>query len=282
MSGPVAVPKPLAFRGTEVELVDLSRDHPGFNDPLYRNRRDAIARLALDYVSGQEIPSIDYNANERGVWAQVWQELQPLHARWACRAYLDGRARFGFDAVEIPSFAEVNARLGALEGFQLAPVAGLVVPATFLQQLAARRFLATQYMRHHSAPLYTPEPDVVHEYIGHLPSLAHPQLAQLNAAFGWAALQARSQARLDALIRVYWYTIEFGLVQEDGALKVFGAGILSSVGELEGFSTRAQLRLWDLEVMSATDFDPTHYQSQLFVAPSFEVLLDDLRGWLDR
>ena len=282
MSGPVAVPKPLAFRGTEVELVDLSRDHPGFNDPHYRNRRDAIARLALDYVSGQEIPSIDYNANERGVWAQVWQELQPLHARWACRAYLDGRARFGFDAVEIPSFAEVNARLGALEGFQLAPVAGLVVPATFLQQLAARRFLATQYMRHHSAPLYTPEPDVVHEYIGHLPSLAHPQLAQLNAAFGWAALQARSQARLDALIRVYWYTIEFGLVQEDGALKVFGAGILSSVGELEGFSTRAQLRPWDLEVMSATDFDPTHYQSQLFVAPSFEVLLDDLRGWLDR
>ena len=172
----------------------------------------------------------------------------------------------------------MNARLAPLQGFSLLPVAGLVKARVFLEELGNRRFLATQYMRHQSAPLYTPEPDVVHEYIGHVPWLADPELAELNHAFGLAAQRADA-VRIEALIRVYWYTIEFGVVREDDQLKVYGAGILSSFGEMRRFAS-AEHRPWDLDAMAAHDFDPTHYQAQLYVAPSYPQMREDLLRWL--
>jgi phenylalanine-4-hydroxylase len=267
------------FDGRNVRLVKLERDHPGFNDPVYRARRDQIAGLAASYVAGGDLPSVDYGEAEQSVWREVWRHLDEMHQARACRAYLEAAEAFAFDHDRIPSFAEVNTRLVPRHGFVLAPVAGLVDPASFLIQLSYRRFLATQYMRHGSTPLYTPEPDVVHEYIGHVPPLAHPELSELNFAFGQAALRG-DEARVLELIRVYWYTIEFGLLEEDGALKVFGAGILSSFGELERYD-RAELRPWDLQAMGRDDFDPTNYQEHLYVAPSYAQLRDDLMRWLD-
>jgi len=210
----------------------------------------------------------------------VWAHLAPLHARKACRTYLDGCERFRFAHDHIPSFAEVNARLGPLEGFTLAPVAGLVTPRLFLEQLGKRRFLATQYLRHHSEPLYTPEPDVIHEYVGHVPVLAHPDLAALNLAFGHAAARADDPRRLEAIIRVYWYTLEFGVARGAQGLEVYGAGLLSSFGELGRFEAEVELRPFDLEAIRQQPFDPTDYQRVLFVAPSVEQALEELRGWL--
>ena len=267
------------FSGARVELVQLDRDHPGFNDPVYRERRNAIAALAQRYVEGDPFPSVEYEAVEQQVWRTVWSELDREHARVGCAAYREACEAFAFDHDNIPSFAAVNARLEPLQGFSLLPVAGLVLPRLFLEELGQRRFLATQYMRHHSTPLYTPEPDVVHEYIGHVPWLAHPELAELNHAFGRAALRADA-ARIEQLIRVYWYTIEFGILHEDDTLKVYGAGILSSFGEMKGF-VDAEHRAWDLEAMAADDFDPTDYQSHLYVAPSYARMRDDLLRWLD-
>ena len=266
------------FCGARIELVRLERDHPGFNDPVYRRRRNAIAALAQGYVEGDPLPNVEYDAVEQGVWCTVWAELAHEHARVGCQAYLDACALYRFDHQRIPSFQEVNVRLEPMQGFSLLPVAGLVMPRVFLEQLGDRRFLATQYMRHHSTPLYTPEPDVVHEYIGHVPWLAHPELAALNHAFGRAAQRADAE-RIYALIRVYWYTIEFGILEQDGALKVYGAGILSSFGEMRRF-VDAEHRPWDLEVMAADDFDPTNYQAHLYVAPSFARMRDDLMRWL--
>ncbi len=267
------------FDGASVQLVELERDHPGFNDAEYRARRDTIAALARGWSEGQPLPSVDYEAHEQGVWRTVWAELDREHARVACRPYLDACEAFEFDKGDIPSFADVNARLQPLHGFTLLPVAGLVSPRVFLEQLGQRRFLATQYMRHHSTPLYTPEPDVVHEYIGHVPWLAHPELAELNHAFGLAALRATDAARARALIRVYWYTIEFGILQEGERLKVYGAGILSSFGEMRRFE-EAEHRPWNLEAMAADDFDPTNYQAHLYVAPSYAQMRRDLLRWL--
>jgi phenylalanine-4-hydroxylase len=268
--------------GSEVQLVALDRDHPGFKDKVYRERRDEIAALALDYDGRGPLPSADYNEVEQGIWKEVWSHLDPLHQQKACRAYLEGCEIFRFSRDHIPSFASVNQRLVRLQGFTLSPVAGLVMPLTFLEQLAQRRFLATQYMRHHSEPLYTPEPDVVHEYVGHVPSLAHPELAELNEAFGHATLRGREDpARIEALIRVYWYTIEFGLLQEDDAIKVYGAGILSSFGELHRCDQEPELRNWDLGAMAADEYDPTNYQAHLYVAPSFARMRDDLLRWLE-
>ncbi|MEM6993024.1 MAG: phenylalanine 4-monooxygenase [Myxococcota bacterium] len=267
------------FVGEEVRLVALEQDHPGFLDPAYRARRDEIARLAGRYVAGGPLSDVAYNDDEQAVWRHVWTKLEPLHAAHACRVYHEGCGSFSFDHQHIPSFKAINARLEPMEGFSLAPVAGLVLPETFLRQLANRRFLATQYMRHPSQPLYTPEPDVVHEYIGHVPMLAHPELAALNLAFGDASMRA-DESEIEALIRVYWYTIEFGVLQESDVIKVYGAGILSSFGEIERFG-EAQLNPWNLGVMAKTSFDPTTYQSQLFVAPPFEQLRVELHAWLD-
>ena len=112
--------------------------------------------------------------------------------------------------------------------------------------------------------------------------MAHPELAELNSAFGYATLKSRADAaRIEALIRVYWYTIEFGLVAEDDQVKVYGAGILSSFGELRRYETQAEHRAWDLEVMAHDDYDPTNYQAHLYVAPSFARMRDDLLSWLD-
>lgn len=277
-----------AFSGEEVRLVELDQDHPGFSDQVYRRRRNEIAALAHGYRSGGRLPSVDYRPVEHEVWRAVWEKLAPLHVARACKEYREGTERFGFGHDRIPSFAEVNTKLVDLEGFHLAPVAGLVMPVTFLEQLANRRFLATQYMRHHSQPLYTPEPDVVHEYIGHVGALSQPELAELNVAFGEATRRATArtdsaagQAAVERLIRVYWYTLEFGLVAQDGATKVYGAGILSSFGELGSFEERAELRGWDLDEIAHMDYDPTDYQRVLFVAPDFASMRDDLMHWLD-
>ncbi len=266
------------FSGARIELVELDRDHPGFNDPIYRQRRNAIAALAQQYSEGDPLPNVEYDEVERGVWETVWGELEQEHRRVACRAYLQACEAFRFDHHAIPSFKVVNAELQPIQGFILLPVAGLVLPRVFLEELGNKRFLATQYMRHHSEPLYTPEPDVVHEYIGHVPWLAHPELAELNHAFGLAAQRADA-ARIEALIRVYWYTIEFGILQEDDVLKVYGAGILSSFGEMRRF-VDAEHRPWDIEAMAADDFDPTDYQAHLYVAPSYAQMRSDLLSWL--
>lgn len=262
-------------------LVALDRDHPGFRDPVYRARRDAIARLALAHRDGDPPPRIDYTEDEHGVWSTIWKQLAPAHDRYACSAWLDGLRRIRISRERVPQLAEVNEQLLPLTGFRMMPVAGLVTPGTFLRELGRGVFLATQYMRHASAPLYTPEPDVVHELIGHAVSLASDDFALLNRRFGEVAMTI-DDAAMQPLIRAYWYSLEFGVVRDGGALKVYGAGLLSSFGECGRFESAAELVPFDLDVMAETPFDPTDYQRTLFVAPSFDAMRGELLGWLDR
>jgi phenylalanine-4-hydroxylase len=264
---------------TPLELVRLDANHPGFRDAAYRQRRNAIAQLALDYRDGA-VPSVAYTDEEHGVWRHVWSHLDPLHARRACREVREAQALVPLDRQRIPQLAEVNAVLEPLSGIRLWPVAGLVSPRHFMARLGEGAFLATQYMRHHSRPLYTPEPDVIHELVGHAATLGHPRFAALNRRFG--ALAGRADERqVEGLIRVYWYTLEFGLVREAGELKAYGAGLLSSYGELETFETRAELRPLDLDRVAATPFDPSDYQRWLYVAESFDAMEAALGRWLD-
>ncbi|MFZ9886488.1 MAG: phenylalanine 4-monooxygenase [Myxococcota bacterium] len=264
-----------------VHLVDLDRDHPGFRDDSYRHRRNEIAALALLHQSGAPAPFVDYTAEEHQVWAEVWRHLEPLHVDLACRPWREASARLGLSRTRIPQFQELNAVLQPAFGFRLSPVAGLVTPRVFLEQLAQDCFLATQYMRHCSRPLYTPEPDVIHELVGHGPGLLDEAIVGLSRAFGQAVAGA-SAARELALIRVYWWTLEFGVVIERGKHKAYGAGLLSSFGELGRFSEHAELRPFDLAEMAATAFDPTDYQTQLFVARSYDHVVADLHTWLNQ
>jgi len=266
---------------TAADLVQLDPDHPGFRDAAYRARRNAIARVAMEYREGNPVPAVEYTEDEQKVWRTVWEHLDPLHGKYACRAYRECSDYVSLDRERIPQLAGVNAVLRRTTGFTMKPVAGLVSDRTFLGHLGRGVFLATQYIRHSSRPLYTPEPDVVHELIGHAATFCHPEFARLNRLFGKAA-DAADDERLARIARLYWYTLEFGVCREGGALKVVGAGLLSSFGELGRFETASELRAFDPDAIASTKYDPTDYQKTLFVADSFEDLIERTARYLSR
>jgi phenylalanine-4-hydroxylase len=262
-------------------IVELHPDHPGFRDPEYRRRRNRIAGIAMSYRPGLPIPDAPYTSAEHQVWSTIWKALRPAHARHACAEYLSCLERLAFDTERIPQLGEVTRRVEAISGFRLEPVAGLVEPRVFLENLAKGVFLCTQYIRHHSTPLYTPEPDVAHEIIGHAVTLASERLAELNRLFGEAVRRTVLPDRLALLSQLYWFTIEFGVLREDGKIKAYGTGLLSSAGELQEMN-KATIRPLDPETVSEQGYDPTHYQPVLFCADSFDDLYQTLRDYLMR
>jgi phenylalanine-4-hydroxylase len=266
--------------GGEEELVKLDPDHPGFRDPVYRARRNQIARLALEYHAGEPAPVVDYTNAEHAVWRTVWEHLAPLHGTNAVTEWREGAAELDLDQRSIPQLIEVNEDLKASPGIEMLPVAGLISARGFLCSLGRGVFLSTQYIRHHSMPLYTPEPDIVHELIGHATSFFRPEIVRLTRLFGEAALKADEET-LRQLERVYWYTLEFGVACEDGDVKAYGAGLLSSFGELGRFASHAELKPFDLSEIARTNYDPTNYQKALFVAPSFSEMEKRVGGWLE-
>ena len=260
-------------------IVQLNPDHPGFRDKEYRARRNAIAQIALTYKPGEPIPSAPYTDVEHGVWRTIMDALGPAHREHACAEYLACLERLEFDPDRIPQLDEVSRKVEAISGFRLEPVAGLVAPRVFLESLARGVFLSTQYIRHHSTPLYTPEPDVAHEIIGHAVTLASKSFAELNRLFGEAVTRTRDPKELDRLARVYWFTIEFGVLREDGRIKAYGTGLLSSAGELAEMHN-AELRPLNLEAAANLVYDPSHFQAFLFCADSFDEMYETLREFL--
>jgi phenylalanine-4-hydroxylase len=260
-------------------IVQLDPDHPGFRDQEYRARRNQIAQLAMNYRPGDPIPNAPYTRAEHRVWETIWEALRPAQQKHACAEYLDAIKRLNFSEHQIPQLREVNERVQAISGFRLEPVAGLVQPRVFLENLADGIFLCTQYIRHHSTPLYTPEPDVVHEIVGHGVTLACPRLAELNRLFGQAVKRTDSSEALERLSRVYWFTIEFGVLRENGSVKAYGTGLLSSAGELEEMG-QAELQPFDLKAASSEEYDPTHFQPVLFCADSFDQMHQTLGDFL--
>ena len=263
-----------------MHLVELDPEHPGFADLDYRQRRDAIAQVALDYDGQGPIPDAAYVEAEHESWAEVWRFLAPLHRARVAQELLDVLDSFPIDRARIPQLREVSERLTAATGFRMHPVEGLVPPRRFFVHLADRVFMSTQYVRHPSRPFYTPEPDVIHELVGHAATLAHPGLAELNVLFGQVSAKADKKT-MKEVERLYWFTLEFGLVRQEGQLKAVGAGLLSSGGELERATDGVpELASWDLDRVAATEYDTSRYQDVLFVAPSFQTMIDDLGAWL--
>ncbi len=257
---------------------ELPEDHPGFSDPAYRARRARIAEIGAAHRHGDPIPDVTYTAEEDEVWRVVSTKLAGKHQKYACAEYLLGARRLALPTTRVPQLQEVDQRLHDLTGFHVSPVPGLVPIRTFYGSLAERTFLSTQYLRHPSVPLYTPEPDIIHEIIGHATMLANPAFADLYEAAGRASLRATTDVSLDIFSRIFWFTLEFGVVHENGAVKAYGAGLLSSYGEIEAFRD-AEIRQWDLLAMATQDYDITHYQPILFAAASSEQMLSDLHAF---
>ncbi len=168
------------------EISSLPLDHPGAHDPAYRARRNYIAELARQYRRDPNhvIPDVAYTKEETAVWRHVSRKLEQAHARRACSLYLEAKRQLGISAFRIPQLSELGAKLTAASGFRLAPIEGLVETRAFLSWLGKRTMLSTQYIRHHSRPDYTPEPDVVHEAIGHIPMFTVPDFADFSEFIG--------------------------------------------------------------------------------------------------
>jgi phenylalanine-4-hydroxylase len=259
--------------------VHLDEDHPGFGDPEYRARRNTIAARALDWTPGAAIPHVHYTTAEQGVWRTVCAELAAKHERLACDEYRQAMAALSLPRDHIPQLDQVTASLRPLTGFSYHPAAGLVPFDQFYGSLADGVFHSTQYVRHHARPLYTPEPDLIHEVIGHGGLLASPRLAELNRLAGQAARRLETKAGRDFFAHVFWFTIEFGvLYDENGELRAYGAGLLSSYGEIDEFRG-ADIRPLDVPAMGTQPYDITHYQPILFAAEGTDHLLEVVGGF---
>ncbi|HET9077714.1 MAG TPA: phenylalanine 4-monooxygenase [Acidimicrobiales bacterium] len=260
--------------------VELAGDHPGFTDARYRARRDELAGLAARWSAGQPLPAPAYTEEEHGVWGTVTAALEELHERHACSAFLAGKDALGLPADRVPQLAEVGDRLEPLAGFRYLPVAGLAPLREFYGSFSEGVFWSTQYLRHPSVPLYTPEPDLIHEVIGHANQLAAPGYARMYRLVGEAVARTSSEDALRFLSHVFWFSMEFGVVWEAGRLKAFGAGILSSVGETAAFG-EVEVRPADFLAMGSAEYDITRYQPVLYSWPSPAALEDSLSSFLD-
>ena len=247
--------------------VHLSADHPGVDDSDYRARRNAIAAMALDYQPGSPVPQIDYTDDEQRVWRIASAELARKHEIYACGEVREAAAALDLPRDHIPQLDEVSRLLAPLTGFSYVPAAGLVPLREFFGSFAERTFHSTQYIRHHSAPLYTPEPDAIHEIIGHANQIASPKFAALYETVGAAVARLETETALKFLADVFWFSMEFGVVREGDEIRCYGAGLLSSFGEIDEFR-HARLRPLDVAAMGTIDYDITHYQPVLFCADS--------------
>ncbi len=261
--------------------VHLAHDHPGANDSAYRLRRNEIAAAALGWQPGGPAPEISYTEDEQDVWRTVSEELTDKHERYAVREYLDAKARVGMPIDRIPGLDEISALLEPISGWRYLPAAGLVPLTQFYSSLADKSFYSTQYVRHPAVPLYTPEPDIIHEVIGHGHLLATPTFGELHRLAGQAARRLEEEESLKFLSRVFWFSLEFGTVLEDGELRAYGAGILSSYGEIDEFRGMDHRQL-DLVEMGTSEYDITAYQPVLYRADSIEEVTHVVGGFFKR
>uniref|UniRef100_A0A671QNS7 tryptophan 5-monooxygenase n=1 Tax=Sinocyclocheilus anshuiensis TaxID=1608454 RepID=A0A671QNS7_9TELE len=253
---------------------DLDADHPGFKDNIYRKRRKYFADLAMSYKHGEPIPRVEFTEEEVKTWGVVFRELNKLYPTHACREYLNNLPLLtqycGYREDNIPQLEDVSNFLRERTGFTIRPVAGYLSPRDFLAGLAFRVFHCTQYVRHSSDPLYTPEPDTCHELLGHVPLLAEPSFAQFSQELGLASLGASDDA-VQKLATCYFFTVEFGLCKQEGSLRAYGAGLLSSISELKhSLSGSAKILPFEPNVTCKQECLITTFQDVYFVSESFE------------
>jgi phenylalanine-4-hydroxylase len=216
-----------------------------------------------------------YSEEDHKVWQILYERQMPNLPDKATHVYLETVKAVGFEPNAVPRFDVINQVLGKATGWAIHVVPGLIPARDFFELLIERKFCATTWLRKMDELDYLEEPDMFHDVFGHVPLLTNQALCDFVVKLSELALKYfDNQALVDAITRLYWYTIEFGLIQEEGGLRIYGAGILSSKGETDYslFDPRPDRYPYNPRVMMQTDFIKEHYQERYFVIDSYEQL----------
>ncbi|GGO95896.1 phenylalanine 4-monooxygenase [Stakelama pacifica] len=216
-----------------------------------------------------------YSAEDHRTWDTLFARQAKLLPGRASEAYLRGLDVLKLSKPGIPDFEELSERLMQLTGWQVVAVPGLVPDDVFFDHMANRRFVAGNFIRRPDQLDYLQEPDVFHDVFGHVPMLADPRFADYLEAYGRGGLRALELGSLKQLSRLYWYTVEFGLIEEPEGLRIYGSGIVSSFSESRfALDDPSPNRIgFDLERVMRTDYRIDDFQQTYFVIPSFDELL---------
>ena len=228
-----------------------------------------------------EQPWSSYSRTDHQTWATLFERQRAILEGRACREFIENQQRFHMTPDAIPRFEELNEVLAKATGWQLVGVEGLLPELTFFDHLANRRFPVTWWIHKPEQLDYLAEPDLFHDLFGHVPLLLNPVFADYMEAYGKGGVKAHgvdAQALVN-LTRLYWYTVEFGLIRQDGALRIYGSGIVSSKGEsIHCLESAAPNRIgFDLRRIMRTRYRIDTYQKSYFVIDSFEQLMDATR-----
>jgi phenylalanine-4-hydroxylase len=221
-----------------------------------------------------------YTDEDRQVWKILFERQMEILNELSAREYLSGIKAIGFSADRIPDFKEVNAILADTTGWTLEVVEGIINEADFFNLLDQKRFPATTWLRKLSELDYLPEPDMFHDVFAHVPLLTNQKFCDFYKAIGELGVKHRDEPEILAMLgRVYWFTVEFGLIKEKDQLKIYGAGILSSFGETRfSVSSEPQHLEFDIEQIMNTPFENDKIQDKYFVLRSFDELYDSIEA----
>jgi len=269
----------------DTDRFELEPGHPGLGDAEYVARRQYLFDIARKHrLEKLGPPLVEYTADETALWREVSPKLGELHVRHASEIYLKAKRDLAITEDVVPQLRHLSDRLKRETDMHLTPAEGALPYRTFYESIAERGFPVTQFLRHPSHPEFTPEPDMIHDCLGHVPPLMNRDYAELLTLIGKAAAATPHGDQVLALKRFSWFSIEFGLIEERGEVKVFGSGILSSTGEIPHslFSSHARRRPFVTADVIAQDYDPSHMQVDFFIAPSFKFLRQELEALVAR
>jgi len=236
----------------------------------------------------EEVPVPNYSDEEHGTWELLIKTQQSLVKNRACEPFIKGLERVNFPENHIPKLRDISANIEKHSGWKLLRVDGLVHPTDFFDLLSRQIFPSTDFIRKRSELLYTPAPDMFHDLFGHSPLLTDPDFCEFFKDFGTIGVNASKRFPQDhfvhqALPRLYWFNVEFGLINDPKGLRAYGAGSVSSPEEIKFcVSEKSRKHPFDVEVISKRDYDIWHLQEDVFVIDSFQQLGKEFRAWARR
>jgi phenylalanine-4-hydroxylase len=231
--------------------------------------RAEMLSAAEPYLIRQDYAA--YTREQHAVWAELVQRVYPELEKHAAREYIEGFEIIGLQRDCLPHLGSISARLEPRTGWNSTPVSGFLPAPAFFEMLAARRFPTTTWLRSRESLEYTPEPDIFHDVFGHVPMHAHAVFASFLERYGRVCAATSDDAVLEKLGRIFWYTVEFGLIRQEGEIKAYGSGLISSHGELMNVvGGHCAIHDFSLDEVLRTPVKVDELHKLLFAVESFE------------